>query len=164
RKIWGLAPEELSATQARRRVKAGSLGKMAGKILSALPGMKPQGFGRFFYPRRGYGQISERLHEAAAGLGARFEFGAGVATVERLPGGGCRVPFRRGDKPESLEADHVWSTIPITVLARSLRPAAPPDVLAATEGIRYRGMILVYLVVGQERFSEFDAHYFPGAE
>ena len=69
RKIWGLAPEELSATQARRRVKAGSLGKMAGKILSAVPGMKPRGFGRFYYPRRGYGQISERLHEAARDLG-----------------------------------------------------------------------------------------------
>jgi protoporphyrinogen oxidase len=37
-------------------------------------------------------------------------------------------------------------------------------VIAATAGIRYRSMILVYLVVGQERFSEFDAHYFPGAE
>jgi protoporphyrinogen oxidase len=58
----------------------------------------------------------------------------------------------------------VWSTIPLTVLVKSLRPAAPPDALAATEGIRYRSMILVYLVLGQERFSEFDAHYFPGAE
>ena len=164
RKIWGLAPEELSATQARRRVKAGSLGKMAGKILSAVPGMKPRGFGRFYYPRRGYGQISERLHEAARDLGARFEFGAGVETLELRSGGGCRVHFRRGDKAESLEADHAWSTIPITVLARSLRPSAPPDVLAATEGIRYRSMILVYLAVGQGRFSEFDAHYFPGPE
>src|SRR5439155_876106 len=89
---------------------------------------------------------------------------AGVETVGLRSGGGCRVHFRRGDKAESLEADHAWSTIPITVLARSLRPSAPPDVLAATEGIRYRSMILVYLAVGQGRFSEFDAHYFPGPE
>jgi protoporphyrinogen oxidase len=164
RKIWGLAPEELSATQARRRVKAGSLGKMAGKILSAIPGMKPRGFGRFYYPRRGYGQITERLHEAAADLGASFRFGAGVETVELLPGGGCCVHYKSGEKAEALEADYVWSTIPLTVLAKSLRPAAPADVIAATAGIRYRSMILVYLVVGQERFSEFDAHYFPGAE
>jgi len=164
RKIWGLAPEELSATQARRRVKAGSLGKMAGKILSAIPGMKPRGFGRFYYPRRGYGQITERLHEAARDLGASFQFGAGVETVELLTEGGCRVHYKSGEKAETLEADHVWSTIPLTVLAKSLRPAAPPDVIAATAGIRYRSMILVYLVVGQERFSEFDAHYFPGAE
>jgi protoporphyrinogen oxidase len=164
RKIWGLAPEQLSATQARRRVKAGSLGKLAGKILSAIPGMKPQGFGRFYYPKRGYGEITERYHEAARDLGARFEFGAAVETVERLVHGGCRVHYRRGDHTEALDVDHVWSTIPLTVLVRSMRPAAPADVIAATEGIRYRGMILVYLVVGRERFTEFDAHYFPGAE
>jgi len=164
RKIWGLAPEQLSATQARRRVKAGSLGKLAGKILSAIPGMKPQGFGRFYYPKRGYGEITERYHEAARDLGARFEFGAAVETVERLVHGGCRVHYRRGDHTEALDVDHVWSTIPLTVLVRSMRPAAPADVIAATEGIRYRSMILVYLVVGRERFTEFDAHYFPGAE
>jgi protoporphyrinogen oxidase len=164
RKIWGLEPEALSAIQARRRVKAGSLGKMAGKILSAIPGMKPRGFGRFYYPRRGYGEITERLHEAAAGLGAGFEFGASVETVERLVHGGCRVHYRRGEQTEALDVDQVWSTIPLTLLVKSLRPAAPPEVVAATEGIRYRSMILVYLVLGQERFSEFDAHYFPGAE
>jgi protoporphyrinogen oxidase len=164
RKIWGLPPEALSAIQARRRVKAGSLGKMAGKILSAIPGMKPRGFGRFYYPRRGYGEITERYHEAARDLGARFEFGAAVETVERLVHGGCRVHYRRGEEVEALDVDHVWSTIPLTVLVRSLRPAAPAEVLAATEAIRYRSMILVYLVVGRERFTEFDAHYFPGAE
>ena len=164
RKIWGLAPEQLSATQARRRVKAGSLGKMAGKILSAIPGMKPQGFGRFYYPRRGYGQITERLYEAARDRGANFQFGTSVETVETLPQGGCRVHYRRGEKAESLDADYVWSTIPVTLLAKSLRPPAHADVLAATEGIRFRSMLLVYVVLGRERFSEFDAHYFPGAE
>ncbi len=164
RKIWGLAPEELSAVQARRRVKAGSLAGMARKILGAVPGMKPTGFGHFFYPRGGYGQISRRYFEAARDLGAAFEFGAGVETVHVLPGGGCRVEYRVGGEPGSMEADHVWSTIPITALVRSLRPAAPPDVLEAAGRIRFRSMILVYMVLAQERFTEFDAHYFPETE
>jgi len=126
--------------------------------------MKPRGFGRFFYPRRGYGQITERLHEAARDLGAEFLFGASVESVELLRGGGCRVNYRRGQEAVALEADHVWSTIPVTMLVQSLRPAAPPEVLAATEGIRYRSMILVYVVLAQERFTEFDAHYFPEVE
>src|SRR5262249_54376893 len=65
---------------------------------------------------------------------------------------------------QTLAARHVWSTIPLTVLVRSLRPQAPPEVLDAAGRIRYRGMILVYLVLGRQRFSEFDAHYFPEAE
>src|SRR6266571_2121286 len=51
RKIWGVDPEQLSAVQARRRVSSGSLGKMARKVISAVPGFKPKGSGRYFYPR-----------------------------------------------------------------------------------------------------------------
>ena len=65
RKLWGLAPDELSATQARRRIRAASLAGMARKVLSAVPGLKPKGAGRFFYPRGGFGQIAQRLFEAA---------------------------------------------------------------------------------------------------
>jgi protoporphyrinogen oxidase len=59
------------------------------------------------------------------------------------------------------ETDAVWSTLPITTLARLLEPAAPPEILAAAARIRFRGLILVYLVVEQDRFTEYDAHYFP---
>ncbi len=40
RKVWGMPPEELSVVQARRRVGASSLGKMAQKVLSSVPGLK----------------------------------------------------------------------------------------------------------------------------
>lgn len=164
RKIWGRAPEELSAIQARRRVKAGSPAKLAMKILSALPGLKPRGFGRFYYPRGGFGQIARGYYESARDRGAQFLFGASMEAVHVLPQGGCRVDYRLEGEARSIEADHVWSTIPVTLLARSLRPAPPAEVLEATDHIRFRGMILIYLVLAQKRFTEFDAHYFPEAE
>jgi protoporphyrinogen oxidase len=37
-------------------------------------------------------------------------------------------------------------------------------VRAARARIRYRAMLLVYLELGVDRFTEFDAHYFPGAD
>jgi protoporphyrinogen oxidase len=40
----------------------------------------------------------------------------------------------------------VFSTVPLPVLARLVTPAAPPPVLAATAGLRFRAMLLVYLV------------------
>jgi protoporphyrinogen oxidase len=42
-----------------------------------------------------------------------------------------------------------------------MQPAAPSAILEAAGRIRYRGLILIYLVLEQERFSEYDAHYFP---
>jgi protoporphyrinogen oxidase len=164
RKIWGLDPHELSATQARRRVKAGSLGKLFRKVLAAVPGLKPRGAGRFYYPRGGYGQISECYFQAAQKLGADFLFNAPVTAIDVSRPGFAAVEYQEGKGTASLSADQVWSTLPITVLARLLRPQPAPDVLEAAGRIRYRSMILVYLVIGRGRFSEYDAHYFPQAD
>jgi protoporphyrinogen oxidase len=40
-------------------------------------------------------------------------------------------------------------------------PAPPADVVEAAKGIRFRGMILIYLVLETPQFTEYDAHYFP---
>jgi protoporphyrinogen oxidase len=163
KKIWGLEPEELSPIQARRRVSADSPAKLIRKVLSAVPGFKPPGAGRFFYPRAGFGQISDAYHRAAVDAGARVCFDTTVREV-RLEGGRAgAVVAETADGPRTFEADRVWSTIPVTVLARCARPEAPAEVLEASRSIRYRSMILIYLVLEQDRFSEYDAHYFPEA-
>ncbi len=164
RKIWGLEPTELAATQARRRVSAGSLGKMARKVVAALPGLKPKQGGRFYYPRRGFGQISEAYYQAAIRAGAEVRLNARVRVVETTHGAVRSVRYETGEQEFSVPADLVWSTIPITRLVRCLRPMPPPDYLCATDKIDYRAMILIYLVLAQDRFSAYDAHYFPEAE
>ncbi len=164
RKIWGVPPEELSVIQARRRVGAGSYGKMLRKLLDAVPGFAPPGAGRFYYPRQGYGQISESLFRAAEAAGARFEFWATVRSVERGGEVVRGVTYEREGAVRILEANHVWSTLPVTALVRCMQPKAPDEVLEAAGRIEYRAMILVYLVLEQDRFSEYDAHYFPESD
>ena len=165
RKIWGLEPEELSATQARRRVSNSSLARMFRKVLSAIPGLKPKGSGRFFYPRNGFGQISEAYHLAALSAGADICLNANVKSVEIRgnPGQSDRfkIDYEDDQLQQSTFASQVWSTIPITLLARMIKPGPPNDLLTATFQIDYRAMILVYLLLEQDRFSEYDAHYFP---
>ncbi len=167
RKIWGRSPEELSAIQARRRVSASSFGKLARKVMSQIPGLKPPGAGQFYYPRRGFGQISEAYAEAALAKGAELLLGWKVSAVERASGddAGWVVTATRDSESRRIEADYVWSTIPISLLARLVRPTPPPQVMEATTGIDYRSMLLVYLHLDVDRFtSVYDAHYFPGAD
>jgi protoporphyrinogen oxidase len=47
------------------------------------------------------------------------------------------------------------------MLVKMMEPAPPAEVVAAANAIRFRGMILIYLVLEQAQFTEFDAHYFP---
>ncbi len=163
RKIWGVEPEELSAVQARRRVSAGSFGRLARRL---LPGGRGGGAPRgvFLYPRRGYGQISERLCEAARAGGAEVRLETGVRRVEARERGFTLELEARGGAVSRLEVDRVWSTIPAARLAALLDPAPPPEVRGAASRLELRAMVLVYLVLGTDRFTGYDAHYFPGAE
>ena len=163
RKIWGLPPVELDAEQARRRVSAGSLGKMLRKVLNAVPGFKRPGAGRFFYPRDGFGSISEAYAGAATAAGARLLLESQVMGLEAGSSGIC-VQVKRAGKEEGLFGRQVLSTIPISLLARLMRPAAPAPVLDSAAALRFRSMLLIYLVLETDRFTEFDAHYFPDAE
>ena len=166
RKIWGRAPEELSAIQARRRVSASSFGKLARKLLAQVPGLKRPGAGRFYYPRRGYGQLSEAFAEAARAAGAELRFGRKVTGVvaPATPEAPWSIEAESDGAIERLEADQLWSTLPIPLLARLLGEATPAAVREAAGRLHYRAMVLIYLVLPVGRFSEYDAHYFPGAD
>lgn len=165
-KLWGRPPGELSAIQARRRVSASSFGKLARKVLGQVPGFKRPGAGRFFYPREGFGQISRAYAAEAERLGADLRLATRVTRIERQAGDdperGWLVTAEHEGREQTHAADHVWSTIPATVLARALQ--APSEVLAAAERIDYRAMVLIYLQVPVPRFTEYDAHYFPGRD
>lgn len=162
KKIWGVQPEELSAIQAHRRVSAGSLGKMVKKVLSIVPGFKAPGAGRFYYPKKGFGQISQAIADEAVRLGAEIKFGSSVRKIEL--GEKQTITFEKNGNLESIEADYVWSTIPLNVLTKAVSPYAPNDVIDASGKISYRAMVLIYLVINQPQWTEFDAHYFPEAE
>jgi protoporphyrinogen oxidase len=162
RKIWGIDPDEISPIQAYKRVSAGSIGKLLKRL---LPGGAGTGArhrkGIFYYPRYGYGQICERLQEAAKGAGACIRLQACVNGIDRGAADGCRVTITSVNGDEVLRARQVWSTIPISTLVRLLKPTAPDDVRTAAVQLNLRAMLLVYLVLSTDRFTEFDAHYFP---
>jgi protoporphyrinogen oxidase len=161
RKLWGIDPKDLAVTTAQRRVSGSSIGKILRKVSKQIPGFKPEGAGRFYYFRRGYGQISECLYEAARDAGAEFKFGARFTAVERDGKGIKAVRYQLGGEEFEIPTRHVWSTIPISILLRGMRPEAPPDVLDAASQLAFRGMILIYLVLDQDRYSNTDAYYFP---
>jgi protoporphyrinogen oxidase len=137
---------------------------MARKVLAAVPGLKPRGSGRFYYPRYGYGQISEAFERAARDAGADILLGAEVQSVELSTGSAHTVHVKHGEKPVALCADQVWSTLPITLLTRCIAPAPPVELLRVAQNLDFRAMILIYLALDQPRFTEYDAHYFPELE
>lgn len=160
RKIWGAAPEELDGEQARRRVSAGSVSAIIKKILKAgRPGSA--GGARFYYPANGFGSISEAYYCAARKAGAQFLFGTAAAGIDFASGRAAGVIVEEPEGRRRLESDVVVSTIPVTALARAVNSQVPAQVVESAGALRFRAMILIYLLLDTEQFTEYDAHYFP---
>lgn len=163
-KLWGLPGDEIDADQAAKRVTADTPWKVAARMLRIGRGQatgSASGQGRIFhYPRRGFGQIVEALAEAASDAGARICVGTQVVQV-RASRDGVSVQTSDG---QTLEARHAFSTLPLPVLARLTIPAPPAEVLADAGRLRFRAMVLVYVVHEGGRWTPYDAHYLPGAQ
>lgn len=164
KKIWGIAPAELDAEQARRRISAPSISKMIRKALNAVPGLRPRNAGRFYYPKRGFGQISEAYYCAALKAGASIRMGSAAVAIQAPNGAAGKVTVRFQSHTDDIPARQILSTIPISILARNLSPQPPGEALRSAAALNFRAMALIYLALDTERFTEFDAHYFPDAD
>ena len=159
KKLWGLDPDKLAVKLAERRVSGSSVGKILLKMAKMLPGLRSETAGRFYYPKKGFGQIVEDFADQAKVNGATFDFGSEITRIERDGNRVVALWQKVGSKEVRTETSNIWSTIPITTLIRLLDP--PDEVKAAADAIQFRGMILVYLVLETDQFTEYDAHYFP---
>jgi protoporphyrinogen oxidase len=154
-KLWGLPGEEIDGDQARKRVAADTPWKVARRMLRVRSG-NTQGQ-MYYYPRRGFGQIVESLAAAAADAGADIRLGSSAQRIE--PGEGEVGIEVLGERP--LDAGHVFSTVPIPVLAQITSPGPPLSAIEAATRLRFRAMVLVYAVHDGGRWTSYDAHYIP---
>lgn len=148
-KLWDTPPTELSGELADRRVSARGPADILKKILSRNE--RPFDF---WYPRRGFGQITEVLADAAVAEGADLRLSSPVGGLDRQRD---TTTLKVGD--DVVEATTVVSSLPAPLLARMA--GAPDDVLAAAGRLRHRAMVLVFLVLDAPQVTTFDAHYFP---
>ncbi|HEX2177838.1 MAG TPA: FAD-dependent oxidoreductase [Nocardioidaceae bacterium] len=157
-KLWGLPGSQLAGEQARRRVSGNSAWKVAGRVLRGGRTSRRSDQGRsFHYPRRGFGQITERLAEAAVEAGAEIRLEAEVERI-RPTYDDVRVHTRGGAE---VDAGIAFSTVPLPVLGRLTAPGPPLQAIEAAAGLRFRAMVLVYLVHSGGRWTGYDAHYLP---
>jgi len=62
-----------------------------------------------------------------------------------------------------LRTRHVFSTLPLPLLARMTSPGAPYEAVEASGNLRFRAIVLVYAVHRGGRWTRHDVHYIPGS-
>ncbi|MGN9768769.1 NAD(P)/FAD-dependent oxidoreductase [Micromonospora sp. SD12] len=153
-KVWGMPADRLQADWAAQRIKNLSLAKAVRNAVLPRRNRKDVTslIEEFQYPKLGPGMMWERCAEEVSRRGGRVDTGTWVTAVHRDPerrrAVAVTVDGAGGRRTEP--ATHVVSSMPISELVAALRPAAPPEVLAAAADLRYRDFLTVALVVPAE--------------
>lgn len=148
RKLWGAAPDQLAGELARRRIGLTGAREVADRLRRSST---PQGR-TFLYPRRGYGQIADRLAEAAVQAGVTIMTSTRATSVSP----DLHAPALTLSDHSGWRGGRVlWTGAPQALLRATGSTAQPGAVL------RHRGVVVVYLVLDTPRYTEWDAHYVP---
>lgn len=156
-KLWGVPGDRISAEQVRGQV--GRLGtwRTAARVVARTGRKQRSAAGGYYYPRRGFGQLADALAEAGVGAGVTLMLNSEVDRV-RVFEDEVQISTQDGD---AVTGNLVFSTLPLPVLARIARPAPSLTSIESSARLRYRAMLLVYVVHKGGRWSRFDSHDIP---
>lgn len=158
-KIWGRSGDRLSGVLAGRQADQLKAWKTAARMLARAGRRQAQNAtaGGYYYPRRGFGQLFDALGNAAVDAGVDVRVDAEVDRV-RVFEDEVRVSTQDGDE---VSGSLVLSTLPLPLLARLARPAPSLTSMEASARLRYRAMLLVYVVHAGGRWTRFDTFDIP---
>ena len=145
-KVWGIPGSEIRSLWAAQRIKNFSLMQAVLTILGLRRDHVTTLIEQFRYPRLGPGQMWEAVAAHVEKSGIPVRLGQRVSSIRHRDGLVHSVVTRDEEAERWLAVDTVLSTLPLQDLVRFLEPQAPPHVLEAAEGLRYRDFCLVALM------------------
>ena len=154
-KVWGRSPKEISADWGAQRIRGLSLMKTVATALTKAFRKKSDGrkdvetslIERFSYPKRGPGQLWEALAGEVTELGGALRLRAEVKEIHIEDGRIKSVTVMTDGGTETIEADWVFSSMPVSELIEAFDCAVPNDVYETARSLPYRDFITVGLLV-----------------
>jgi len=163
-KVWGLRCDQLSADWAAQRISVPNLADTVRGAMFPPKNPAPTAIRQFYYPRLGYGTISDRLADAIAADRQDVWTSTSLASL-RFRGAEAEVEVRdAAGKVRVVRCGHVISTIPLDTLLGAMSREPGIAEVAADARLAYRGLVLVYLGVAKAQLSPDSWTYFPSPE
>ena len=158
-KLWGIPTAQLDSEFAAQRIKKLSLFQAFWSAISGTRRKKHRTLvDEFAYPNDGAGAPYQSAATAIEKAGGSIVLGEKVIAIAESSG---RWEIRT-DKNRIVQASEIVSTMPLTTLVKLLR--APSEVISASERLRFRNTILVYLKVSTDHLFGDQWLYVQSAE
>ncbi|HSH03620.1 MAG TPA: FAD-dependent oxidoreductase [Anaerolineae bacterium] len=157
-KVWGVNPKNIAAEWGAQRLTLPNLGQTIRQTI--FPNATPKNNRpptHFYYPRYGFGAIPQALATDIERHDGRIITRANAEKISFTPHE-VAISFNTPDGPQTISADTLISTIPISAL-RQLLPQ--PNNPLPNLDLHYRGFISLNLILNQETVSPDLWTYFP---
>ncbi len=103
-----------------------------------------------YYPPTGFGEIADRLADAARKAGAEIKTGCRATAIRRRDNGAIQVDYERDGRTETAEGTRIVSTLPLHGFVRMLGAAAPDEVKTAADKLDYRALVALGMVTSKQ--------------
>ncbi|AQT67346.1 15-cis-phytoene desaturase [Anaerohalosphaera lusitana] len=150
-KVWNIPCDQIEAEWAAQRIKglsfssavrAALLGNSNGKIKSLID--------EFKYPRLGPGQMYETMAEKIREIGGKMIMNTRVTKLTKTDNTLASVEVTDSDgTTQTLTADHILSSIPLTELVQIIDDSVPDHVCRAAEKLSYRSLLTINLMMNR---------------
>ncbi len=153
-KLWGVHPRDISADWGAQRVKGLSVSKAIKNAFGKLFKKKSKEvetslIEQFVYPKKGPGQLYEKMAEEICRLGGEILYGRTVRKIQLVDGkvGGMYALNAKGEE-EYYQVDYYISSMPIKDLLEAIgEETAPKEVYEVATTLPYRDFMTVGLLL-----------------
>lgn len=161
-KVWG-DPKKLSADLAERRIPLPSIIKMAQQLITKQA--KPEvSAAQFYYPKNGMGSICEKIAKEIKNNKGRILTEIPPVSIDVIDSKVTAVVIKDNNEEIRIPAENVISTIHLIDLISLIKPIPPKEVIEAAKKLKYRSLILVYIILNKEKAMTDNWVFFPEKE
>lgn len=153
-KLWGIAPDRISADWAAERISLLSLGDAALRMARLRTREIRTYARRYRYPRYGMGQLYEAIAREITARGGEVRTRARVVGLDVAGDRVTGVRVEAADGPSRVPVGELLSTIPLPELTRHLRPTMPLALARRASALRFRALVFLNLLLRRRDVSE----------
>lgn len=165
-KLWGIPCTQLSSNWGEQRIRSFSLWQAGWAMLHHKNTPTPYTSSQFYYPQNGgIGKICERYKEILTSKGQRIYLNTYPVKLFRTENKITKIVYSQNGNVFSIDKPAgIVSTIPITNLIELFEPKSPRIVLDAAKRLKYRSIILIFLMINRSQITQNHWVYFPQKE
>jgi len=153
-KVWGLPCDQMSGDWVSQRSKGMSIMTAVKDAIIPSKGKVVSLIDEFMYPRNGFGRFSERMADAITAKGNEIKLGVGIDRVHHEAGRVTAVSVDEDGVKSRVAGEQFISSVPLTLLAQMMEPAAPAEVIAAAKSLIFRDIITVNLMLKKPQVTK----------